>query len=123
MRWHVPGQREGQQVRREPRIDSRHEDSRISLSRSRFDAFDVLVGNYSPRVLQHPESGPHHVDTRGEDAAYVGHRRGQSGIAHCAVHDAVGFGRDDPVQVTGGRNTGLHLQPGQLAGVAAHLGV
>ena len=58
-----------------------------------------------------------------EDAANVGHGLGQPGVAHRAVHDAVGFGRDDRVEVIGRGDAGRHAQPGQFACVLAHLGV
>jgi hypothetical protein len=95
------GQCEGQ-IGREPGIDTRHED-RITLLRSIFDAFDVLVRNQVPRVLHHPQSRADDVDAGHEDLANVGHGLGQPGVAHRAVHDAVGVGCDDRMEVVGSR--------------------
>jgi hypothetical protein len=82
-----------------------------------------LSGMTPQGVLQHAGSGADHVDAGRQDPHDVAHRVRQPVVAHRAVHRAVGPGRQHRVQIVGGDDTRGHVEPGQLAGILAHLGI
>ena len=125
MRWQVPASANGIRSLANPGSTPLMKMRRIALPSSIFHPADVLVGHDAPRELQQPGRGPDDVDPGGQDAHDVRHGVGQPGVAHRAVHDALGLGGDQRVEVVGGFDAGVdgsvQADAAELSGVLAHL--
>ena len=120
MRSQTPGEHERECVVGEARVDAVDEDGDARLFRRRDERRGQ--GSSGAGYWQHHRARGHHVDAGGQEALQVRHGLEDAVVGHGGVHDAVGLRAPAARRRRWCRpRRSVLAEPGQLAGVAAHL--